>query len=215
MFRYKTYKKSILMTALAILLCLVSLTGATLALFTSNPDDGTIGVVATAGSINVDIVSVKKNAETGEDEPGESLRDKSMQFYRTESNRDFLFEPGAMFYTHGFKIKNGDNSIPVKYHLYVSEDTIKELDEDNVWQSITRETFDKAFEIWITTTPGRLDDAQKLSDFRPTLGIGESSETYYLCVKMKETAGNEFQGKKYSGIGVTVYAVQANGEFSN
>jgi hypothetical protein len=27
---------------------------------------------------------------------------------------------------------------------------------------------------------------------------------------MKDTAGNEFQGKTYTGIGVTVYAVQGN-----
>jgi hypothetical protein len=27
---------------------------------------------------------------------------------------------------------------------------------------------------------------------------------------MKDTAGNEFQGAKYEGIGVTVYAVQGN-----
>ena len=27
---------------------------------------------------------------------------------------------------------------------------------------------------------------------------------------MKETVGNEFQGAKYEGIGITVYAVQAN-----
>ena len=203
MFRYKSYKKSIIMTALAILLCLVSLTGATLALFTSDIGDGTIGVVATAGSIKVDIVDLN----------GDSLKNKPMEFYRTETNKDFLFEPGATFYTHGFQIKNADNSIPIKYHLYVSEDTIKELDKDDKWNSITFETFNKAFEIWITTTPGTLEGAQKISDFRPQLGVGKVSETYYLCVKMKETAGNEFQGKKYSGIGVTVYAVQANGEF--
>ena len=205
MFRYKTYKKSILMTALAILLCLVSLTGATLALFTSDPDDGTIGVVATAGNIKVDIVDLN----------GDSLQNKSMEFYRTSTTETFQFEPGATFYTHGFKIKNGENSVPIKYHLYVSEDTIKELDDEDKWNSITFETFNKAFEIWITTTPGTLEGAQKISDFTPELGVDESSETYYLCVKMKETAGNEFQGKSYSGIGVTVYAVQANGEFSN
>jgi hypothetical protein len=27
---------------------------------------------------------------------------------------------------------------------------------------------------------------------------------------MKETVGNEFENKKYTGIGVTVYAVQGN-----
>ena len=36
------------------------------------------------------------------------------------------------------------------------------------------------------------------------------SETYYLVIRMKETAGNEFQNKTYTGIGITVYAVQGN-----
>ena len=33
---------------------------------------------------------------------------------------------------------------------------------------------------------------------------------YFLYIEMKDTVGNEFQGKTYSGIGITVYAVQAN-----
>lgn len=197
MFRYKTYKKSILMTALAILLCLVSLTGATLALFTSDPDDGTIGVVATAGSIDVDIVDLKGNTLVGQ----------GLKFQCTAEKQEFLFEPGATFYTQGFRITNGDNSIPVKYHLYVSEETIRELDKDKELD-VDMKTFKDTFEIWITTDPTNMAGAEKITDFKKDLAVGYESEIYYLCVKMKETVGNEFQGKRYSGIGVTVYAVQ-------
>jgi hypothetical protein len=43
------------------------------------------------------------------------------------------------------------------------------------------------------------------------LPAGQSDETFYcLFVKMKESAGNEFQGSTYEGIGITVHAVQGN-----
>ena len=56
MFRYQSNKQAFVIALFVILLCIICLTGATLALFTSNPDDGTIGVITTAGIVNVDIV---------------------------------------------------------------------------------------------------------------------------------------------------------------
>ena len=191
MLRYKSHKKVFVMTALVILLCLVCLTGATLAIFTSDPDNGTIGVIATAGDIKVDIVDAS-NDEL-------SLVGKVLQLQTSSDRKEILFEPGAVFYTQGFKIKNlGD--IPVNFRLSVSED-----------ENIDMEKFNEAFEVWISESPTNLADSQKLSEFKGRLGVGKSSEsTYYLFIKMKESAVNEFQDKTYTGIGVTVYAVQGN-----
>lgn len=191
MLRYKSHKKVFVMTALVILLCLVCLTGATLAIFTSDPDNGTIGVIATAGDIKVDIVDAS-NDEL-------SLVGKVLQLQTSSDRKEILFEPGAVFYTQGFKIKNlGD--IPVNFRLSVSED-----------ENIDMEKFNEAFEVWISESPTNLDDSQKLSEFKGRLEVGKSSEsTYYLFIKMKESAVNEFQDKTYTGIGVTVYAVQGN-----
>ena len=73
------------------------------------------------------------------------------------------------------------------------------------------EAFDEAFELWIVKEGKDFLTADKLTEFKESgLAVGESSETYYLFVRMKESAGNEFQGKTYTGIGVTVYAVQGN-----
>ena len=92
---------------------------------------------------------------------------------------------------------------------------------------IDMKEFNEAFDVWIVeeNTDGtkNFDDAKKIMEFSGSLTVenkndeneGHLSKTYYLYIKMKETVGNEFQGKSYSGIGVTVYAVQANGEFSN
>lgn len=188
MFTYKSNKQALIISILATILCFTCLTGATFALFTNDPNDGTIGIVVTSGDVEVDIV----------DTDDVTLQGRAMSFVTT-SNDDIYFEPGTTFYTQGFQVKNTGN-IPVNFSLSVSKD-----------EKIDMEEFDKAFEVWIV----RADDenfatAERLTNFQGRLEAGKNSEIYHLFVKMKETAGNEFQGKVYEGIGVTVYAVQGN-----
>lgn len=188
----KQNNSAIIMAGLVILLCLVSLVGATYALFTSNPDDGKIGIITTSGNVKVDIVS----AETETSLKGEVL------YFDTEdgdvTSDGILFEPGATFYTQGFKAKNvGD--IPINFRMYISED-----------DSLDMASFDEAFEFYVCTNPHDLTNAEKLIDFTGRLEVGQSSETFYLIIKMKETANDDFQGQTYSGIGITVCAVQGN-----
>ena len=189
MFRYKSNKQALVIAALVILLCLVCLTGATLALFTNDLRDGTIGIVTTSGDVEIDIV----------DSFGVSLKNESLSFITTSDEP--LFEPGAVFYTQEFCIVN-TGTVSVQFSLSVSKDEdFKEEDVAN------------AFEIWIV--PANNPDyrnAERLTNFKGRLGVGDASESYILIVKMKETAGNEFQGKTFSGIGITVYAVQGNAE---
>ena len=193
MFRYKSHKQAFIMTALVILLCLVCLTGATLALFTSDPNDGTIGIITTSGDVEIDIV----------DTEGATLQNKALGFITSSADKEPLFEPGATFYTQEFQVMNrGD--IPVNFSLSVSKD-----------DKIDMEEFDEAFEVWIV----RADDedfknAERITSFKGRLEVGESSEKYRLVIKMKESVGNEFQGKTYTGIGVTVYAVQGNAQLN-
>ena len=54
------------------------------------------------------------------------------------------------------------------------------------------------------------DSGKDITEFKGTLGPGEMTTTYYLVVRMRESANNDFQGVMYSGIGITVYAVQGN-----
>lgn len=192
MLRYKSNKQAFVIAALVILLCLVCLTGATLALFTSDLNDGTIGIITTSGDVEIDIVDIS----------GASLENKALSFmtvFGTTDSGSVLFEPGAIFYTQGFKIKNtGD--IPVNFSLSVSKDDKIDMAE-----------FDEAFEIWIVKEGDDFRGAEQLTRFKVDgLAAGESSDTYYLFIKMKESVGNEFQGQTYTGIGVTVYAVQGN-----
>ena len=197
MFRYKSHKQAFIMTALIILLCLICLTGSTLALFTSDPNDGTIGIITTSGEVEIDIV----------DTSGATLQNKALAFMTTTGSmtdsENVLFEPGATFRTQGFQVKNtGD--IPVNFRLSVSKD-----------DKIDMEEFDKAFELWIVKEGDDFRSAERITEFKVNgLAAGESSDTYYLFIKMKESVGNEFQGKTYTGIGVTVYAVQGNAQLN-
>ena len=194
----KSSINAFIMTLLVILLCLVCLTGATLALFTNDPNDGTIGIITTTGSVKIDIV------DAGE---GNSLVGGVLEFRTSSDRKEIYFEPGATYQTQGFKIKNlGD--IPVNFRLSVSEDVDFDMNE-----------FLEAFDIRIIAEPAVSDAAsqgEELSTFKGTLEAGDSTDTtYYLVVKMKENVGNTFQGKTYSGIGVTVYAVQGNVEIED
>ena len=73
--------------------------------------------------------------------------------------------------------------------------------------------FHKAFEVWVGKSDDPNGTAQKITEFEDELPVGAiSDDTYYLFVKMKETADNTFQNTSYSGIGITVYAVQGNAD---
>ena len=192
MSRYKSNKYAFIIAALVILLCLSCITGATFAIFTNDLDKSTIGVVATSGNIEIDIV----------DTLGNTFKNRALKFETISTateEQEILFEPGSMFYTEGFKVANkGD--IPVNFRVSVSKDA-----------NIDMEAFDEAFEVWIVREGDDFSSAEKISEFEVNgLAAHKSSETYFLFIKMKEIAGNQFQGKVYSGIGITVYAVQGN-----
>lgn len=191
MLRLQSHTKAFAMAAMIFLLCLVCLSGATLALFTNDKNDGTIGVVTTTGSLSVDIV----------DTAGESLQTKALDFVTTSGtskSEHLFFEPGATFYTQGFCVKN-NGDIPAKYTISVSKK-----------EGISLDAFKEVFDIWIVEEGQDPFSGVPMDEFCGTVAKDDVSTTYYLYIKMKETIGNDFQGKVYTGIGITVYAVQGN-----
>ena len=189
MSRYNPGKKTIIIAAMVILLCLVSITGATFALFTASTEDGKIGINATSGDLKVDIIDASDNPS--------SLVGDVLNFITTSDKKVILFEPGAMYYTEGFRVKN-DGSIPMDFILYISED------------ETASEDFSAAFEVWLTNDPKNKSNMVKLQEFDGQLEVGQTSDIYYLVFRMKETAGNEFQDRTFTGVGITVCAVQGN-----
>lgn len=191
MFRYNVNKKALTIAALIILLCLVSLTGATLALFTSSTDDGKIGINATSGSLKIDIIDDTENQD--------SLVGEVLSFVPKNGDDEILFEPGATYHTQGFRIKN-DSSIPIKFIVYISND-----------EKVSPDFFD-AFDVWLTEDPllGR-DGMVKIDKYDGFLAKDQISKVLYLVFSMKEDAGNKYQNRPFNGVGITVCAVQGNG----
>ena len=189
----KTSQKKIalIVAILTILLCFVILTGSTLALFTST-NDGKIGINATAGDIEVDIIDASKDPK--------SLVGSVLNLVTTPQNREIFFEPGATYHTEGFRVKN-TGEIPLNFIVYISEDI------EEKYEGIA---FEDAFDVWLTKNPLDKESMEKMPKFKGSLKVGETSDVYYLVFRMKESAGNEFQGKTFTGVGITVCAVQGN-----
>lgn len=179
-----------LLSMILVLIVLLFFVVISLGLLRKNSNDGSIGVNVTTGKLKVDIV----------DEEGNSLVGDVLDFVDPDGDGKLYFEPGATFYTQGFQVKNiGDLS--VGYTISVGDD-----------ENIDKVEFKEAFEFWLTTAPKDQEKAVKLQSYEGALEAAETSETYYLVVRMKESAGNEFQDKTYTGIGITVHAVQSAAE---
>ena len=186
MLENRHYKKEIIIALTVILLCVISVTGTTFALFTSNLNDGTIGVNVTSGNVEVDI----------QDTEGKTLVGDVLDFVTTGTNDTLYWEPGATFYTQGFKVANIGN-IPVKFKAYIEDGN-----EDT--------KLIEALEFYVTDDLKNIKGAQRLSEFGGRLEVGESSKTYYLVVHMKEDANDDYQGLYLTGVGITVLASQGN-----
>ena len=182
-------RTTITISLITILLCLISMVGVSYALFTAG-DDGKIGINAASAECDIDIL----------DEQGASLIGGTLDFEPADGrDKDKIyFEPGATFCTEGFKISNEGN-IPVNFRLSISPDPNMDM-----------EAFNAAFDFWITTDPKNPTAPVGLKDFTGTINVGKTSDTYYLVVRMKPDVDNGFQNKIYSGIGITVTAVQGN-----
>lgn len=195
---YDTYRyylerrktRAIVALSITVLLLLVGFVGLVYFVFTLQ-NNGKIGIITTSGECKVDVV----------DSQGHSLIGDVLNFVTNDKEKKIYFEPGSTYYTEGFSVKN-IGTMPVNFHVRISKDD-EETDID----------ISDAFEFWITKDITNLKSADKLTSFAGNLDVEQMSETYYLVIKMKEEAGNEFQNKTYTGIGITVYAIQANASF--
>ena len=189
--RYGYRRHSILAPILiiVIVLCVVAIGILTWALFrVGADDDGKIGTNVTSGKVKVDIENLN----------GESLIGDVFKFVTPDGEDSVIFAPGLTYYTEGFRVKN-DGNLDIKYRVFISED-----------ETIDNQAFQEAFDFYLTTDISNPDNLQGLNSYTGSLDKNESSVVYYLVVRMKETAGNEFQDRTFTGIGITVHATQSN-----
>ena len=172
-------KKALIASVLSLVLCVSMFVGSTFAWFT---DTATTSVnTIQAGNLKVDIVN----------EAGTSMKGSSMSFVNKDGSADILWEPGATFRTIGFKVKNIGN-LAFKYKMVLNG-----VDGDNALLNV------------ITFKVVKADGtAVDLSMFEGHLTKDAESEVLYIEGHMAEDAGNDYQGKELTGLGITVYATQ-------
>ena len=187
----KATKRALLTSVMALVMCVVMLVGTTFAWFTDTASTAVNKIVA--GNLDVDIVG----------ENGVSLDGKSLSFVKagaaTDAEAAILWEPGATFFTQGFKIVNKGN-LALKYKVVVSGTTgdaklLKAIDFAFVTDNTTPDANPESF-----ANEGKL---LKQNDSAPA-----NNGVYYLRGHMKEEAGNEYKNLTLDGISITVYATQ-------
>ena len=194
----KATKRALLTRVMALVMCVVMLVGTTFAWFTDTASTAVNKIVA--GNLNVDIV----------DENNNSLDGGSLSFIKagvgTDAEAAILWEPGATFFTQGFKIVNKGN-LALKYKVVVSGTTgdaklLKAIDFAFVTDNTTPDADPVSF-----ANEGSL---LKQNDSAPA-----NNGVYYLRGHMKEEAGNEYKNLTLDGISITVYATQFTHEFDS
>ena len=196
----KATKRALLTSVMALVMCVVMLVGTTFAWFTDTASTGVNKIQA--GNLKVDIV----------DESNESLDGKTLKFIQAVNETEkasvdnVLWEPGATFFTQGFRIANKGN-LALKYKVVVSGTTgdtgLLKVMEFDVVSAMTK----TGSEVNFDTNPGQL-----LPSATDTPSV---SNVYYLRGRMDEDAGNEYKNMTLTGISVTVYATQLNSEFDS
>ena len=194
----KATKRALLTSVMALVMCVVMLVGTTFAWFTDTASTAVNKIVA--GNLDVDIV----------DENNNSLDGGSLSFIKagagTDAEAAILWEPGATFFTQGFKIVNKGN-LALKYKVVVSGTTgdaklLKAIDFAFVTDNTTPDADPESF-----ANEGKL---LKQNDSAPA-----NNGVYYLRGHMKEEAGNEYKNLTLDGISITVYATQYTHEFDS
>ncbi len=180
MTKTKNFNRTLLMSALTLLMCVSMLVGSTLAWFTDSVNSGVNTIQA--GSLDI-ALEYSTDGTTWNDAEGETL-----SFMTADGRTDsILWEPGCTYRLPAIRVRNNGN-LALKYDIVINgvsgnSKLLKAIDFTANGQSIS-------------TVSGTLT-AQ-----------GEVSEPLVIEGHMKETAGNEYQGLTLYGIGITVYATQ-------
>ena len=185
----KSLKRALLSSAFSLIICVAMLIGTTFAWFTDTASTAVNKIQA--GNLKVDIV----------DQNGNSLNGKSLSFRNVNNKTDILWEPGARFNLDSFKIVNKGN-LALKYKVIISgiNGSAKLLEAIDFTVKIG-DAAEAALADWEGVL---LPEAAAATDTMPV----KETKLITISGKMREDAGNEYQGLSIGGIGITVLATQ-------
>lgn len=183
----KATKRTLLLSVLAMLLCMVMLVGTTFAWFTDSASTAVNEIQA--GTLDVQLL--------GTDDT--SLEGKTLNFVKAANdagNEEILWEPGCTYELQPFKIKNNGN-LALKYKIQIAG-----IDGDAELNNVIE---------WTYTVDGMV------SDIKEEGHLTAGQETRLITIKghMQESADNQYQGLSIKGIGITVVATQDTVEYDS
>ena len=183
-------KRSLLASVLALVMCVSMLVGTTFAWFTDTASTGVNKIQA--GTLDVQLL----------DEQGRSLEGETLSWKKAAdgANQAVLWEPGCTYNLQSFKIKNNGN-LALKYKIVISG-------------IVGDAKLLEAIDFTVTGVDG-VTTANALNGFEGKLAASSMTEAITISGHMKESAGNEYQGKSIDGIGITVVATQDTVEYDS
>lgn len=194
-------KRALLTSALAIVACVAMLIGSTFAWFTDTASTAVNKIQA--GNLKVALEMQEGNDWT--DANGKTLGWVQAKADGTETaivdGKNILWEPGCEYQLQTVRVRNNGN-LALKYKVVITGiDGDAKLNNAIDWTIKMGEASENVVEL--------TDDAQ---GFQYALTAKDAANTLTISGKMRTDAGNEYQGLSIDGIGITVYATQAEYE---
>ncbi len=190
MTKTKSTKRALLMSALALLVCVTMLIGSTFAWFTDSVTTGSN--IIKSGNLDVDLI----------DASGASMSGEIIEFVAKDgrAQSEILWEPGCTYKTEPVRVVNKGN-LALKYKITIS--------------GITGDA--KLLEVidWTVTIDGVKTDLSTFEgNLYPETGSDISGEIV-LSGHMKEEAGNDYENLTVENIAISVYATQFTAEYDS
>ena len=190
----KSTKRALLTSALALLMCVTMLVGATFAWFTDTASTGVNKIQA--GNLDVEIqdsTGHKIDTLNWVNKEGEAIANQE----------SILWEPGCTYRLTPFKIVNTGN-LALKYKIVITG-----LDGDSPLLDVIKFTYKVGGVESLLNEEGHLTAKGT---------AGASTDMITVSAHMDEAAGNDYMGKTLEGVKFTVYATQdtvENDSFGN
>ena len=214
----KATKRTLLLSVLAMLLCMVMLVGTTFAWFTDSASTAVNEIQAGTLDIALEMKDADGNWVTAE---GKTLSFKKAAEHENEA---ILWEPGATYALPAIKIVNNGN-LWLKYKVEVAEGITRKEQETSgvslldaidfyVIEGEVEEMPDlnnaKTLEEYFAAT--KADGGDNIKALAPN---GEGTSVLTIVGHMKELADNEYQGLTLDGVAITVLATQYTEEYDS
>ena len=202
----KATKRALLTSVMALVMCVVMLVGTTFAWFTDTASTAVNKIQA--GNLDIKLLHTV-GSEVKE------LRENDTLQWKTEDTGDVLWEPNCTYNLEEFQIKNAGN-LAVKYKVVLKAANIaKTADGKSLLDVIewTVKVNDVAVKKDVLLADlGAANGTIIIDGEKLTAEEGDNIAKITISGHMKETAGNDYQGLKIDGFGITVYAAQVNHE---